>query len=67
MINAGKLDGISVGERVVYNDRREGHTNIFAVVLEIHSNFMIVQFEDRADTTRISFSDRKWMDFMEAA
>lgn len=67
MINAGKLDGISVGDRVVYNDRREGHTNIFAVVLEIHPNFMIVQFEDRADTTRINFSDRKWMDFLEAA
>jgi hypothetical protein len=67
MINAGKLDGISVGERVVYNDRREGHTNIVAVVLEIHQNFMIVQFEDRADTTKISFSDRQWMDFLDAA
>jgi hypothetical protein len=67
MINAGKLDGIRVGERIVYNDGRDGHTNINAVVLEIHPNFMIVQFEDRADTTKIRFSDRQWMDFLEAA
>jgi hypothetical protein len=26
---------------------------------------MIVQFEDRADTTRILFPDRAWMDFIE--
>lgn len=67
MINAGKLDGIRVVERIVYNDGRDGHTNINAVVLEIHQDFMIVQFEDRADTTKISFSDRRWMDFLEAA
>jgi hypothetical protein len=67
MINAGKLVGIRVGERIVYNDRRDGHANIVAVVLEIHPNFMIVQFKDRADTTKISFSDRQWMDFLDAA
>jgi hypothetical protein len=67
MMNAGKLDGISVGERIVYNDGRDGHRNIFAVVLEIHHQHMVVQFEDRADTTSINFSDRQWMDFLEAS
>jgi hypothetical protein len=28
---------------------------------------MTVQFEDRADTTYIRFTDRRWMDFISVA
>jgi hypothetical protein len=50
------------GSRIIYNDGRPGHTDIVATVLEVDSAQMIVQFEDRADTTRIRFSDSNWMD-----
>ena len=38
---------------IVYNDGRAGHTDIKAEILELHENFILVQFEDRADTTNI--------------
>ena len=40
---------------------------LFPTVIEVDANGMKVQFEDRADTTRIVFSDRGWMDFIEVA
>ncbi len=63
----GTVDQIMKGGRIVYNDGRAGHTNVFGAVLEVDSNGMTVQFEDRADTTRIAFSDKGWMDFIEVA
>jgi len=35
--------------------------------VEVDANGMTVQFEDRADTSRIAFSDRAWMEFIEVA
>jgi hypothetical protein len=61
----GTIDQIKPGCRIVYNDGRLGHSGIFADVLSVDSNGMMVQFEDRADRTRINFSDRAWMDFIE--
>ena len=61
----GTIDQIKPGSRIVYNDGRAGHSGIFADVLSVDSNGMMVQFEDRADRTRINFSDRAWMDFIE--
>jgi hypothetical protein len=49
------------GSRIIYNDGRPGHTDVVATVLDVDSAQMIVQFEDRADTTRIAFSDHHWM------
>ena len=63
----GTVDQIKKGGRIVYNDGRTGHTNVGATVLEMDAKGMIVQFEDRADTTRIAFSDRGWMEFIEVA
>jgi hypothetical protein len=48
-----------------YNDGRAGHSGVFADVLSVDPKGMMVQFEDRADITRIAFSDRAWMDFIE--
>ena len=61
----GTIDQIKPGSRIVYNDGRAGHSGVFADVLSVDPKGMMVQFEDRADTTRIPFSDRAWMDFIE--
>jgi hypothetical protein len=55
---------IRKGAKIVYNDGRSGHVNVVAVVLEVDAEGMTVQFEDRADTTYIRFTDRRWMDFI---
>lgn len=63
----GTVDQIKTGGRIVYNDGRSGHANVCATVLAVDAKGMTVHFEDRADTTRIAFSDRGWMDFIELA
>jgi hypothetical protein len=37
---------------------------VAAIVLAVDVEGMTVQFEDRADTNYIRFSDRKWMDYI---
>jgi hypothetical protein len=61
------VDQIKKGGRIVYNDGRPGHKDVSATVLAVDAQGMTVQFEDRADTNRIAFSDRGWMDFIEIA
>jgi len=61
------LDQIKRGGRIVYNDGRPGHQGVLATVLAVDGKGMTIQFEDRADTSRIDFSDRGWMDFIEVA
>ena len=63
----GTIDQIKLGSRIVYNDGRPGHSGIFGDVLTVDAKGMKVQFEDRADMTRIAFSDRAWMDFIDLA
>ena len=63
----GTVDQIKVGDRIVYNDGRPGHKDVFATVLAVNAKGMEVQFEDRADTSRIAFSDRGWMEYIEVA
>jgi hypothetical protein len=63
----GTIDQIKLGSRIVYNDGRPGHSGIFGDVLTVDAKGMTVQFEDRADITRIAFSDRAWMDFIDLA
>ena len=63
----GTNDQIKPGSRIVYNDGRLGHSGVCADVLSVDPKGMIVQFEDRADRTRITFSDRAWLDFIDLA
>lgn len=57
---------VKVGGRISYDDGRPGHRNVRALVLEVTDGHgMLVQFDDRADTTYVPFSDRRWMDFVE--
>lgn len=61
------LDQIKKGARIIYNDGRPGHKGVIATVLGVDGKGMTVQFEDRADSNRIAFSDKAWMDFIELA
>ncbi|HMP76579.1 MAG TPA: hypothetical protein PKE12_09805 [Kiritimatiellia bacterium] len=61
------LDQLKKGGRIVYNDGRPGHIGVRATVLAVDPKGMTVQFDDRADSTYIAFSDRRWMDFIEVA
>lgn len=61
------IDRIKPGGRIVYNDGRPGHKGVLATVISADAKGMTVQFEDRADTSYIAFSDPKWMDFIELA
>ena len=56
---------IKVGGRISYNDGRPGHGGVEATVLAVDKRGMTVQFDDRADTTYVLFSDPRWMDFIE--
>lgn len=56
---------VKAGGRISYNDGRPGHQDVEATVLEVTAGHgMLVQFDDRADTTYILFSDPRWMDFI---
>ncbi len=62
------LDQIKKGGRIIYDNRRPGHKGVLATVVAVDHKGMTVQFDDRADTTRIAFSDRgSAMDFIEVA
>ena len=64
---ATPADQFTKGTILIYNDGRPGHTSASATVLETDAKCMIVQFEDRADTTKIAFSDPHWMDHITVA
>ena len=53
------------GSRISYDDGRPGHQGVEATVLAVDGRGMTVQFDDRADTNYIRFSDAKWMDFID--
>lgn len=55
---------VKLGSQISYNDGRPGHGGVKATVLAVDARGMTVQFEDRADTTYIAFSDGRWMDFI---
>jgi hypothetical protein len=55
---------VRAGGRISYNDGRPGHEGIEATVLAVDARGMTVQFDDRADTTCILFSESQWMDFI---
>ena len=54
----GTIDQINPSSRIVYNDGRPEHAGILADVMSGDAKGMVVRFEDRADRTRIDFSER---------
>ena len=58
-------DQVTEGCRISYDDGRPGHQDVRATVLEVTGGHgMLVQFDDRADTTYILYSEPRWMDFI---
>ncbi len=57
-------DQVKKGSRISYDDGRPGHEGVEATVLAVDAQGMTVQFDDRADTSYIVFSDRRWMEFI---
>lgn len=54
---------IKAGGRISYDDGRPGHQDVRATVQEVvEGHGMLVQSDDRADTTYILFSEPRWMD-----
>lgn len=53
-----------VGQQITYDDGRIGHVGICATVIAVFSDLMLVQFDDRMDTTSIRFSDKAWMQYI---
>ncbi len=59
-------DEVTNGSTISYDDGRPGHQDVRATVLEVvDGHGMLVQFEDRADTTYIPFSNSRWTDSLE--
>ena len=52
---------LNEGDKLVYND---GRGAAVAEVLEVHPTFIVVQFDDRADTNTIKNSDSAWWNHM---
>src|SRR5215475_8623510 len=63
---AGKTEfakSVKKGSRIHYDDGRPGHA-VGATVLHVGPESMVVQFDDRADTTTIHFNDEDWMKYL---
>ena len=63
-MNAEHMKSLKTGDILVYNDGRSGHRDVKAVVLSNHKNHVIVQFEDRADTTTIKHDEVEWTNYL---
>jgi hypothetical protein len=59
-VNREHMKSLNSGDTLVYDDGRPGHSGVKAVVLSNHENCVVVQFEDRADTTTIKHDDVGW-------
>lgn len=55
---------LKVGDTVVYDDGREGHKGVRALILTNGPYAMQVQFEDHADSTFIRHDDTAWTKFL---
>jgi hypothetical protein len=63
-MNAEQMKSLKTGDILVYDDGRAGHRDVKAVVLSNDKNSLIVQFEDRADTTTIKHDDVGWTKYL---
>jgi hypothetical protein len=63
-MKSSKAYRVKAGGRISYDDGRPGHVGVEATVLAVDSRGMTVQFDDRADSNFIVFTDRQWMDFI---
>ena len=62
-MNIGEARVIEPGTVLTYDDGRKGHKGIKAVVLTVADQYLIAQFEDRADVTKVEFVD-DWLRYL---
>jgi peroxiredoxin len=58
-----QVRSVRPGTALIYNDRREGHRGIKAIVLTVNDRYLVAQFEDRADTTKVEFIP-EWLRYL---
>jgi len=63
-MNGEQMKSLNSGDILVYDDGRAGHVGVKAVVLSNYENCVIVQFEDRADTTTIKHDEVGWTKYL---
>ncbi len=63
-MNAKDMKSVKPGDTLVYDDGRPGHRGVKAVVVSNGTGSLIVQFEDRAETTTIKHNDSGWTDYL---
>ena len=63
-MNAEHMKSLKSGDILLYDDGRPGHVGVKAAVLSNDENCVVVQFEDRADTTTIKHDDVGWTDYL---
>lgn len=56
---------VTPGMILTYDDGRHGHRGVRAKVITVMEDYLIAQFEDRADTTRIEFVP-DWLSYLTA-
>ena len=54
---------IKPGAVLMYDDGRSGHQGVRAMVLTVADRYLIAQFEDRADTTKVEFVP-DWLSYL---
>ena len=60
MMTIEQAKSVKPGTVLSYDDGREGHKGVKAIVLAVEDRHLIAQFEDRADTTKVEFV-QEWL------
>lgn len=55
------------GMTFTYDDGRSGHRGVKAKVLSVADGYLVAQFEDRADTTKVEFVVEDWLRLLAAS
>lgn len=64
MMTPDELRSLRPDAVLIYNDGRPGHTSAKATVLDVLRTGLRVQFQDRADSTTIKFTDKAWTEHL---
>ncbi len=66
-MKAEDMKSLNFGDILVYDDGRPGHRGSKAEVLSNDKSHVVLQFEDRADTTTIKHDDSGWIEHLTKA
>jgi hypothetical protein len=63
MMTLDQAKRIKPGVVLTYDDGRHGHRGVKATVLTVTERYLIAQFEDRADTTKVELVP-EWLSYL---